>query len=786
MVTTFRLILLFLSSASLLSQVGSWDNLPTLTEIRMILPLEDQILLATDGGLLSFDEDSESFSYGIDNMKAENFDVNTISIDEDNLLWIGSCSPGPVVEVIDLNTNRSVPVEFVELTEISSFVQVGDSVYATYQDDLEGGLLLYRKSANRIEYLDIFNNFPDQSNLDLTAVHDVTYLNGRLAFRTREEVLWVDLDGSNLKDPANWHVTSMPPQRTSINGMVSNGSVLRLAIDDAIYDYDFSQFTQLTSMGGRIIDLVYSNGNDEELVVALSSGIHTYNLSDGTSVQEASLSGIKHIASYSENIWISSNSDFLGTFSEQMYNSFSVNRPRDHFFNQMSIDAEGHLIGGAINGISIHSESGWRTIRPGNSKSAFDEDSYNWNAMIVDTLDYIGNAVVQDMRADQDGNVYLALQGRGVLKYDLDLPDSSKFLTPQNHFLEPTYNSDSYTLPGQIAFDSRDNVWFTTKLVRDGGSGLSIVTPEQEVYRIYQYQGGLDSRTIKSIAIDQNDLVWTGSQVWNELQAPGGIHLIEYPETLSDDMEIRVSSLVGGSLGDSEILQLEVDTHNTLWILTPQGVQSMILPTEWLNSTELRSWASLYMTDKTSDNYFYWQLTDYNVTAIEIDQRGNRWFLSSNYGVHVLQENGRWINGGYGYNTGNSGLLDNEVYSAAFDFESGQTYFSTPKGVSILNTPFATSKDNYSSIHIYPHPFNPDIHDQVIIQGLMDNSSVKILTISGALVRELTFLDNEVQGYEAKWDGKDAAGDIVGSGVYILYLFNEDGIASSQKLAVLR
>jgi len=68
----------------------------------------------------------------------------------------------------------------------------------------------------------------------------------------------------------------------------------------------------------------------------------------------------------------------------------------------------------------------------------------------------------------------------------------------------------------------------------------------------------------------------------------------------------------------------------------------------------------------------------------------------------------------------------------------------------------------------------------------MDNSSVRILTVQGTLVKELTYLNDAVQGYEAQWDGRDAAGDKVGSGVYILFLFNDEGEAASQKIAVLR
>ena len=408
--------------------------------------------------------------------------------------------------------------------------------------------------------------------------------------------------------------------------------------------------------------------------------------------------------------------------------------------------------------------------------------------MIVGTLDFIGNAPVEDIVSDGDGNTFFTLQGRGVFKLDDEQPGESKYFSASDGSLEPTYNSDIYVLPGQMSVDSKHNVWVTTKFVREGGGVLSILTPDDSVYHIYQYQGGLNSRSVKSIAIDDNDMVWLGSQVRTELQASGGIDFLEIVDgSLRNDMEINVSHLSTDSpLASNEILQLEVDTHNTLWILTPSGVQSMPLPTRWLTSSELKNHASLYMSQIEADYYEYWQLTDYNVTSFEIDQRGNHWFLSDNAGVHVLQDNGRWINGGYGYNTSNSGLLDNEIYSAAFDGETGRTYLSTPKGISLLNTPFAQPKETYSSIHIYPQPFNPDIHEKVIIQGLMDNSSVRILTVQGALVKELTYLNDDVQGYEAQWDGRDEAGDKVGSGVYILFLFNDEGEAASQKLAVLR
>ncbi|NQV29291.1 MAG: hypothetical protein HQ508_00255 [Candidatus Marinimicrobia bacterium] len=782
----FRIIvLLIVSSLVSYGQVGTWENLPTLTEIRSLLPIDNQVIIASNGGLLSFDKSQKIFSYGISGHRTDNFDVNTVYIDSENILWIGSRSPGAIVEAMDLNTNTFLQVELVDIDEVTSFVQVGDSIYVTYQDGLEGGLMLYRKNQKSVEYLDLFNNFPNQSSLDLTDVGDVNFVNGKIIFRANNDILWVALDGSNLKDPTNWNVVSLPSGSGSITRLMPVGDKLLLSAGPTVYEYNFASFSSLISAESTILDMDNDAELSNKLLFSTSAGVFFHNLDTGSGYQLISKSGISSIKLFGEEVWTAGTIDFLSVFNNDNYESYSANRPKDHLFNRMLIDSNGDLMAGAQGGISIHSNLGWRTIRAGNYNSSFDANSYDWNQMIMDTLNFRGNVVVEDMIGDHHGNVYFALQGRGVLKLDTEQPGESIYYSATDGVLEPTFDSDTYVLPGQMAIDSKENIWLTTKFVREGGSGLTILGVDNQIYHINQYQAGLGSRTVKSIAIDKNDLIWIGSQVRTELQASGGINLIDFEGVMDEGMEAQISTLIGPPLASNEILQLEVDTHNTLWILTPAGVQSMVLPDTWLTSAELKNHANLHMTQK-SDFYFYWQLTDYNVTGIEIDQRGNHWFLSSNAGVHVLQENGRWVNGGYGYNTGNSELLDNEIYSVAFDAESGQTYFSTPKGISILSTPFADPKEDYSSVHIYPQPFNPDVHDKVIIQGLMDNSSVKILTISGVLVKELTFLDNDVQGYEAQWDGRDGAGDVVGSGVYILYLFNEDGASASQKLAVLR
>ena len=74
------------------------------------------------------------------------------------------------------------------------------------------------------------------------------------------------------------------------------------------------------------------------------------------------------------------------------------------------------------------------------------------------------------------------------------------------------------------------------------------------------------------------------------------------------------------------------------------------------------------------------------------------------------------------------------------------------------------------SVTIYPHPIRPDYSGPIAISNLADESDVKITDISGRLVYETTAL-----GGQAIWDGMDYNGRKAQSGVYLVFIVNEEG-----------
>jgi hypothetical protein len=74
---------------------------------------------------------------------------------------------------------------------------------------------------------------------------------------------------------------------------------------------------------------------------------------------------------------------------------------------------------------------------------------------------------------------------------------------------------------------------------------------------------------------------------------------------------------------------------------------------------------------------------------------------------------------------------------------------------------------------VYPNPVRETYDGPVAIKGLVENTTVKIVDVSGNLVFE-----TESLGGQALWDGSNFRGDRVATGVYLIYLSSADGTLS--------
>ena len=111
-------------------------------------------------------------------------------------------------------------------------------------------------------------------------------------------------------------------------------------------------------------------------------------------------------------------------------------------------------------------------------------------------------------------------------------------------------------------------------------------------------------------------------------------------------------------------------------------------------------------------------------------------------------------------------------------------YVGTANGLTSFDTPSILPVENFDGLNIYPNPLViKDGSNLVTIDGLIRNSDIKIVTVSGKLVREFS----SPGGRTAFWDGRDDNGNFVSSGVYIVIAFDQEGNSvETGKIAVLR
>lgn len=151
-----------------------------------------------------------------------------------------------------------------------------------------------------------------------------------------------------------------------------------------------------------------------------------------------------------------------------------------------------------------------------------------------------------------------------------------------------------------------------------------------------------------------------------------------------------------------------------------------------------------------------------DVGGIAVDASNRKWIATLSSGVYLVSEDGTEII--EHYTMENSPLPSNKVYSVACDDNSGSVYFGTEFGLVEYNSTSAPSSDNFDDVYAFPNPVRPDYTGWITVDGLMNNSLVKIADSAGNV-----FAQGRSDGGRFIWDGCNPAGGRVKTGVYYVY-----------------
>lgn len=332
-------------------------------------------------------------------------------------------------------------------------------------------------------------------------------------------------------------------------------------------------------------------------------------------------------------------------------------------------------------------------------------------------------------------------------------------LDEENSGLRGIIQNPQYVVVTDIAQDKQDNYWFLNYLGAE--SGLVVCDSTLSEWTAYSVRDGLVFTEIISLAIDQGGIKWVGARQngMSRFDDAGTPFDQEDDDSLFAWQTYSENSPYPYEIVNNNVTTICVDGRGVVWIGTAGGIMRF--------------------------NGFYFSsvsgLLNQSVNVIVADDRDNIW-VGTEGGLSFLDATGDvWTH----FTAANSGLVSDRVQDIAINGRTGEVWLATDMGLSRYESGIISPVSSMEAVTVYPNPFFPDRGDGLAtFQGLADGSTVYIFNLAGELLREIPMSLNNLN--QASWDGKNAHGSEVASGVYIFLARNEAGLTKVGKIALVR
>ncbi len=270
--------------------------------------------------------------------------------------------------------------------------------------------------------------------------------------------------------------------------------------------------------------------------------------------------------------------------------------------------------------------------------------------------------------------------------------------------------------------------------------------------------------------IDENNTKWVASSFpkINNLGGTANTGIMYYNDTRKVN-----NQNVCGNINISNFPNIKSNTQNAIaqdktgiiWIGTVNGLVALFNP------------SAIFSNNPNFAIREVIPLNNIEVYDIFVDAVNNKW-VGTSQGLYVLNPDGTEVLSLI--NKDNSPIISNIVYSITGDEKTGKMYIGTNAELYSVDTYSKTPQEEYS-IKCSPQPFNPNKDTEIIIDGLAENSEIKIITLSGELIKTITTLSKVIT-----WDGRNEARERVQSGVYLVVASSLNGNKSGVgKLAIV-
>jgi len=696
----------------------------------------------------------------------------------------------------------SVDISTKETERISKIAGLSETGISTIKFDSAGHRLFIAYTNSNIDVVEAkgITNIPDlkRENIpgDKTIYH--FFIDGNLCYLStgigivvldanRYEIkdLWIiGADGSSVKinmltkdNNFFYAATAEGLKKTAINNInpadfrswqsVSGSNGLSDAVCKGVVNLQNRiialQNDSLFVQNGNLWNLFFTNGwpiisintSENKLTICQrtisgSSRVIVLN-ADGSMYKNAEQPGIisfpKNAIVKNGELWVADLFGGLSHFTNNAFEQNKLNSPQDIatgeilVYNNKFYAAEGSVNEAwnyqyNRNGIYKFEESNW-TNYSGFSNSPLDS-----------LLDFITLAI-----DPKDETIWAGSYGGGLLH----IKQANSFqIYKQNSPIGPAIGDPtSYRVSG-LAFDQNNNLWVSNY---GASQYLHVLKPDNN-WRSFTAPFFLNENAIAQIIVDDLDQKW--------IVAPKGNGLIVFNHGVSidnindDRWRLFKVGTGNGNLPSSDVLSIAKDKNGFIWIGTTDGIGVIQCPQEVFTSS---GGCEAILPIVKGGNFNNFLFKGEEVRSIAIDGANRKWTATKN-GVWLVSADGDKII--EHFTEENSALLSNDVKRIAINDDNGEVFFATAKGICSFRGTATGGSETSENLLVYPNPVPPGYAGTIAIKGLSVNSFIKITELNGRLV-----FQTRAQGGQAIWNGKDYTGKTIASGVYLVFVTDE-------------
>ncbi len=296
----------------------------------------------------------------------------------------------------------------------------------------------------------------------------------------------------------------------------------------------------------------------------------------------------------------------------------------------------------------------------------------------------------------------------------------------------------------------------------DSKGGLWVVNRNNDKALLYKSLGGdwismsmkNNENDVINLHIDDQDRKWFVMQ-------GGGIWVFHEGNNLSsssDDKWVKITQNNG--LVSNQVLCVKSDKNGYVWIGTNQGLNIFTARDPFINNKVER-----FIVEQ--DAAVGYLMGEEYIRDILVDGGNRKWFATTN-GIFCIDEYGQRVI--KHFTKENSPLISNRTLCLGQVDYSSELFIGTDFGIISYQNDAGKGSDAFQEIKVYPNPVYPKYTGEITIDGLAQNSEIRIADVQGRVLYQ-----TKSNGSKATWNGYRFDGTRPNSGVYFIFAINQDG-----------